>query len=272
MADKRLRVLMIGAHPDDCEFRTGGIGIKYRQLGHEVAFVSVTNGNAGHHEASGHRLAQIRRREAADACAVAGIESRVLDIDDGKLETDLRTRERIIKLIRVYKPDLIFTHRPNDYHPDHRNTAVLVQDSAYAIIVPAICPLTPALDYRPIVLYMHDDFRKPAVFEPSVVVDIDDVMPLKTQMLHRHASQLYEWLPWTSGTLSSVPAGEAERLEWLGERMRRRDGHTAERFRQQLVERYGEERGSRVQCAEAFEVSEYGGSLPAERMSFYFPF
>ena len=164
MENKNLRILMIGAHPDDCEFSTAGVAIKYRQLGHTVMFVSMTNGDAGHHEISGFKLTQIRKNEANQAAAITGIKSKVLDIQDGRLEADLRTREKLISLIREFKPDLIFTHRTNDYHPDHRNTAILVQDSAYAVMVPAICPLSPPLRYQPIVLYMHDYFKKPIEF------------------------------------------------------------------------------------------------------------
>ena len=267
-----LRVLMIGAHPDDCEFKTGGIGAKYTALGHVVRFVSATNGDAGHHEIGGPPLARRRIEEARRSAAVAGIESLVLDNHDGRLEMDIATRENVLRVIREFRPDLLFTHRPNDYHPDHRRTSILVQDSSYLIRVPNICPRTPHLSTTPIILYMSDHFLKPYPFTPDVVVAIDDVMDVKARILHEHTSQMYEWLPYDGGYLDQVPAGDAERVEWLKARLLRRDGAVADRFRDLLLARYGEERGNAIQCAEAFEVSEYGRGLPPDQIATYFPF
>lgn len=269
---KQLRVLMIGAHPDDCELHTGGIAIKYRYLGHIVRLVSVTMGDAGHHELSGGELARRRSEEAQKAAAVAGIESQLLDIPDHQLIADLATRERFIRLIREFSPDLIFTHRPNDYHPDHRYTSLLVQDSSYAIIVPNVLPLVAPLARRPVIVYMNDFFTRPNELRPDIVVDIDDVFEMKIRMLHCHASQMYEWLPWTNGTLDMVPENEADRIQWLSRQMLQRFGRIAERFRTQLMEVYGEKRGHEIRCAEAFEISEYGRQLEAEERKLYFPF
>ena len=129
MNNHSLKIIVFGAHPDDCDIKAGGIAIKYANLGHEVKFVSVTNGDAGHHEIGGVELARRRRAEAQAAGAVAGIEYHVIDNHDGELEPTLENRKKIIRLIRNYTPDLILTHRPNDYHPDHRYTSILVQDS-----------------------------------------------------------------------------------------------------------------------------------------------
>jgi LmbE family N-acetylglucosaminyl deacetylase len=195
----------------------------------------------------------------------------VLDFPDGRLEADLSTRERFIRLIREFAPDLLFTHRSNDYHPDHRRTGILVQDASYLIRVPNICPLVPHLTGTPIILYMQDHFQKPVPFSPDVVVAIDEVIDLKARMLHCHASQMYEWLPYDGGYLDEIPENDAERLAWLRARQERRDAAVADRFRDQLIARYGEERGRAVRCAEAFEVSEYGRDLPDEEVSVYFP-
>ena len=271
MQQKQLRALMIGAHPDDCEFKTGGLALKYRAQGHAVKFVSATNGNAGHHTMGGGPLAQRRWEETRRVAEVAGIEYDVLDYPDGCLEADLSTRERFISLIRDFRPDLVFTHRTNDYHPDHRRTGILVQDASYLIRVPNICPLVPHLSETPIILYMSDHFQKPAPFVPEVVVAVDDVMDVKAQMLHCHESQVYEWLAYDGGYQDQIPEGDTERLAWMRERLERRDGGVARRFREQIVARYGEERGQAIQCVEAFEVSEYGRGLPQDEISNYFP-
>lgn len=269
---KKLRIMTIGAHPDDCELCTGGTGLKYSALGHKVKFVYVTNGDAGHHIHSGRELAAIRASEVSNACAVGGFEHEIMNNHDGYLEESIDNRDNLIRIIREFKPDIIFTHRPNDYHTDHRNTALLVQDTAYLLMVPNICPDIPALDYSPIIMYVTDSFKKPTSFEPTVVVDIDEVFALKAKMVDCHKSQMYEWLPWIDRYLDSVPAGEAERLAWLAERTSKDDSAVANRFRGQLVARYNFEKGSKVKCAEAFELCEYGGVLTEDMIPVYFPF
>jgi len=266
-----IRALMIGAHPDDCEFLAGGLAAKYRAQGHAVKFVSATNGNAGHHQMGGGPLAQRRREEARRVSALTGIEYEILGNDDGQLEADLATRAQIIGLIRSFRPDLIFTHRLNDYHPDHRRTGILVQDASYLIRVPNICPLVPHLTYSPVILYMQDGFQKPVPLSPDVVVAIDDVMDDKARMVHCHESQFYEWLPWVGGYADQVPDGDAARLAWLRRQREQYDGAVADRFRDHLIARYGEAPGRAVRYAEAFEVSEYGRPLPPDEIARWFP-
>ena len=271
MSGKNLRILVFGAHPDDCDVKAGGIAIKYATLGHEVRFVSVTNGDAGHHEIGGVELARRRRAEAEAAGAVAGIEYHVMDNHDGELVPSLENRKKVIRMIRSYTPDLILTHRPNDYHPDHRYTAMLVQDSAYMVTVPNICTDTPALSHNPVIAYLSDNFQKPAPFAPDVAVDIDDVVDKKIDMLHCHTSQMCEWLRSNGGTPHEVPQSPQERRKWLEHRLARFET-VANLYRGLLVGRYGEARGCRVKYAEAFEACEYGSSLTKEKISVIFPF
>lgn len=271
MSKRPLSVLALGAHPDDCDVRAGGIAIKYAALGCEVRFVSVTTGDAGHHDIGGVELARRRRAETEAAGAVAGIEYHVLDAHDGELLPSLESRKTIIRLIRSYTPDLVLTHRPTDYHPDHRYTSVLVQDAAYMLTVPNICTDTPALTYAPVIAYLYDGIERPAPFRPDVVVDIDDVVDRKLDMLHCHTSQMYEWIPYQEGRLEEVPEGPQDRREWL-EYRRARFEEVADRHRDILIERYGEERGRSVRCAEAFEHSGYGAPLTAQNIPALFPF
>lgn len=261
---------MIGAHPDDCEFKTGGLALKYRQRGDIVKFVSATNGNAGHHEMGGGPLARRRAEECRAVASVADIEYEVLEIDDGRLVVDLPTRDRFLRLIREFQPDIVFTHRPNDYHPDHRGTGILVQDASYLIRVPNICPQTPHLSQTPIIAYMSDGFRKPAPFTADVVVAVDEVMEHKARMLHCHQSQIYEWLPYDGGYAGEIPTEAAERLTWLQNRQARRDASVADRFRDAVIARYGDA-GRDLHGVEAFEISEYGRSLSPDETDIYFP-
>ncbi len=272
MDTKQIRVLVFGAHPDDCDIKAGGVAALYSQQGHHVKFVSVTNGDAGHHEMGGGPLAQRRNAEAQAAAEIIGIEYELLDNHDGELMPTLENRYQIIRTIREFRPDLIMTHRPNDYHPDHRYTSMLVQDAAYMVTVPNICALTPHLEKNPVIVYLSDGFMKPYPFTPDVVVDIDTVAEQKIDMLHCHESQFYEWLPYNSGNLNAVPDSVEARREWLAGRLRNRFSAIAEKYRDLLVELYGKKVGANIQYAEAFESCEYGSSLTTENIPILFPF
>ena len=214
----------------------------------------------------------MRMEEARQAGIAAGIEYQVLDIDDGRLEANLLNRERLIRLIREYNPDLIFTHRTNDYHPDHRNTGMLIQDSSYLLMVPNICPEVPCLRHQPVILYMFDDFKNPTPFRGDVIIDIDEVFDKKAELIHCHKSQFYEWLPWVEKEIEQVPEADIARLKWLKEKLSGWDGAVAERFRDKLTAWYGQKQGPPIKYAEAFEISEYGGALPLNRLKDFFPF
>lgn len=233
-----MQILCIGAHPDDCEIKFGGTALKLARAGHAVKFLSVTNGASGHHEKRGAELVAIRRREAAVAATRLGIaEVEVLDRQDGALVPDLETRWEVIRQIREWRADVVLTHRSCDYHPDHRYTSQLVQDAAYLVMVPAICPETAPLRANPVFLYFEDHFREPSPFHADVVVQIDDVFCDKIHAMDAHASQFYEWLPWIDGVLAEVPAGAEERRQWLATKW--------------------------PQKTESFQLCEYGRQVPA---------
>ncbi len=267
---ERLSVLVVGAHPDDAEIQAGGLSILYARAGHRVGFVSMTNGDAGHYRDRGAALAERRRQESLCSARTAGIESTVMDIHDGELEPTLENRKKLITLIRGFSPDLIITHRANDYHPDHRYTSILVQDASFLITVPNICPESPHLRHTPVILYLSDRFTKPAPFRPDIAIGIDEAMSAKMDMLHCHTSQVYEFMPYSWGHLHEVPEGESERRAWLESRWLQ--GSSAGEWRDLLVKYYGPEKGGTIRCAEAFEVSEYGAPLDDLRMKKLFPF
>lgn len=266
------RIMVIGAHPDDPE-SCGGTAAKFAQNGHIVQFVSVTNGQSGHYEMMGQRLARVRYREAQEAKKRLGIDSYVvLDNNDGYLTTGIPARESVMRAIREFGPDIIITHRPYDYHPDHRNTAQLVQDCSYLVRVPNFLPGTPIPDVMPVIFYMSDHFMKPAPINPEIVVDIDDVIEIKLRAFDAHVSQVYEWLPWIGGGLEYVPKGPVARFEYLRKAYGPYWEETANRFRDKLIEKYGPDRGSKIKYAEAFEACEYGAAhdLEAEMKLFTF--
>lgn len=266
--DGKLRVIAFGAHPDDCDIRAGGTAAKFAALGHAVKFVSVTNGDAGHQSQGGGALAKRRRAEAEEAGRRLGITYEVLDNHDGELLPSLDVRLQVIRRIRQWNADLVLAPRPNDYHPDHRYTGVLVQDAAYMVVVPNIAPDTPPLRKNPVFLYFEDGFQRPSPFRPDVAIDIDDVFQKKIDALDAHTSQVYEWLPWVDGKLDEVPRDNAERKKWLA---RQRGGEPGPAVRQALEKWYGAERARQVQHAEAFEICEYGRQPTEQELRQLFP-
>jgi LmbE family N-acetylglucosaminyl deacetylase len=272
VSDQPLRILVIGAHPDDADIKAGGTAARWCSLGHVVRMVSLTNGQAGHQTMYGPALARRRKAEAQAAAAAVGATYDVLDHPDGQLDDRLEYRHEVVRLIRSFRPDLLITHRSTDYHPDHRFAGLLVQDAAYMVTVPAVCPDVGHLAHSPVILYFSDAFKKPCRFEPHVVVDVEEQFDRLVAMLHCHESQFYEWLPYNAGYLDQVPQEEAARKAWLDERMRRRVRPLADRYRERVVEIYGAARGPQVRYIEAFEVSEYGAPLDAATYRRLFPF
>jgi N-acetylglucosamine malate deacetylase 1 len=225
-----------------------------------VRLVSMTDGRSGHQDRYGPALVERRRAEARAAGALIGVDYDVLDHPDGALLPTLEARLALIRLIRTFAPDLILTHRPGDYHPDHRYTATLVQDAAYMVTVPAVCPDVPHLSRNPVIATFSDDFKRPVPFSPDILVDIGSVMDEVVGMLHCHASQFYEWLPFNGVLPATVPLEDEARRAWLADWFRRRLAPLADRYRARLLEDYGEA-GRKVEFVEAFEVSEYGAPL-----------
>lgn len=267
-AQEKTNVVVIGAHPDDCDIDAGGTAILFAKAGHNVLFVSVTNGDAGHQEKGGGALAKIRMAEAQEAGKRFGVKYVVLDHHDGELMPTLDIRLEIIRLIRQWNADVVIGPRPNDYHPDHRNTAILLQDAAYMVIVPNVAPDTPPLKKNPVFLYTEDGFQKPTPFQPDIAVDITSVFDQKIYAMAAHESQFFEWLPWTNGTLNEVPKTEAERLKWLAEW--RKPGIN-EKTKESLVKWYGNEKAGKAKYAEGFEICEYGRRPSEEEIRQLFP-
>ncbi len=258
--DRPLNIIMIGAHPDDCDIKGGGTAALFVELGHNVKFVSVTNGDAGHMTEGGGMLAKRRREETKEVERRLGVTYDVLDNHDGELLATLPVRLDIIRLIRDWDADVVISPRPNDYHPDHRYTAILVQDAAYMVGVPNIAPDTPPLPKNPVFLYFQDNFQKPNPFSADIAVDITSVIDKKILAMDAHESQFYEWLPWIGGYEEEVPKGSEARKEWL---KNKRWGSVSPEAITALEKWYGPQKAAEAKYAEAFEICEYG-SRPNE--------
>lgn len=274
-----MKVLMIGAHQDDNEFRCGGLAYKYVKMGYEVKFLSMCNGCGGHHILGPKEISARRAKESQAVAELLGIQYDIwADIDDCNIVCDLATRKRLIRYIREFNPDLVIAHRPNDYHADHRVSGQLVQDASYLLTVPNECPDVPAMKSMPVILYNEDKFKYPP-FSGDIIVPVDDVLDIKLKIADLNVSQVYEWLPYTHG--EEVPETDEERFEWLKgmeitedttdeEIIRAERGYavryakTAARFRKELIEQYGVDRGSKIRYAEAYEICEYGRQPDSE--------
>ncbi len=265
---EKSRIIVIGAHPDDCEYAAGGTAALLSNMGHAVKFVAVTNGDAGHQTMKGQELAARRYLETQEVAKRLGVTYDVLDNHDGALLPTLEVRLQIIKKIREWNADVVIAPRPNDYHPDHRYTGVLVQDAAYMVEVPNVAPEVPALRKTPVFLYAQDHFQRPNPFRPDIVVDISNVYERKISAIDAHVSQFYEWMPWIGRYEKDVPAGKEERLKWL---MKFYDQPMKANIRKAMVKWHGIEKAAKSKYAEAFEVCEYGAQPNEAEIRRLFP-
>lgn len=266
--DKPLKIMMIGAHPDDCDIKAGGTAALYVSLGHQVKFLSITNGDAGHMEQGGGILSKRRYQETQEVAKRLGIQYDVLDNHDGELLPTLDIRLDVIRKIREWDADVVISHRTNDYHPDHRYTGILVQDAAFMVGVPNIAADTPPLRKNPVFLYYQDNFKKPNPFEPTIVVDITPVIDQKINALDAHVSQFYEWLPWIANDPDSIPEDSEERKIWLKQKRAMPPNPIV---LQVLEQWYGKENALKVKFAEAFELCEYGSQPSIAEIKRLFP-
>jgi LmbE family N-acetylglucosaminyl deacetylase len=273
--DGKLRIIVFGAHPDDCELKVGGTAALWAAQGHHVKFVSATNGDIGHAEMSGGALAKRRTAEVKEADRVLGVESEVLDIHDGELMPTLENRRTFVRLIRRWNADIVIGHRPNDYHPDHRYTGVLMQDAAYMVTVKFFCPDVPQMSKNPVFLYMSDGFQKPNPFKPDVIVATDKTEEKKADAVWKIQSQIESL--WATGNFEKTvpvpddPQGREQRRQRQQDRTVGRDKAVARKYRDKLAEIYGPEKAKDIQCAEAFELCEYGRQPSAEELQKLFP-
>jgi LmbE family N-acetylglucosaminyl deacetylase len=258
--DGKVRIICFGAHPDDCEFSAGGTAAMWAARGHHVKFVSCTNGDIGHWGMAGGPLAQRRTAEVKRCAEIFGIDTEVLDIHDGEL-------------IRRWRADIVMCHRPNDYHPDHRNVGLLVQDAGYMATVPFFCPDTPYLKRNPVFLYYEDGFKKPNPFSPDIVVGIDEAIGKKLDAAIALASQTLEGgCDGSENSYPSDPEKRRAREQQVRAGFDRSFAGSANQFRKPLAEWYGQEQAGKIRYAEAFEICEYGRQPSKKEIRELFPF
>jgi len=267
-----MNIVVIGAHPDDCEAYAGGTAIKWLRAGNRVLFVSLTNGDAGHHEMGGGVLARRRREESEASARRGGMETQILDHHDGELMPTLAIRHEVIRIIRRYRADVVISHHPEDYHPDHRYTSTLVQDASFMVTVPNCCPDVEALRHNPYFFYLMHARPSALTLTPHIAIAIDDVMEVKYDLLDAMESQMYEWLPWLEGTLDQVPSAPAARKAWLRENWDASFTGPADAHRDLLARWYGPEQARETRYVETFEICPYGRQPSEDELRRLFPF
>jgi N-acetylglucosamine malate deacetylase 1 len=266
-----LRIIAFGAHPDDAELKAGGVASLWAAEGHKVKIVAMTNGDVGHFAMAGGPLAKRRSAEVAECARIFGIENEVVDIHDGELTPSLENRKIMSRLIRQWQADIVLGHRPYDYHPDHRYTGVLMDDSAVVVAAPFFVPDTPPTPRNPIFMYYSDDFQDPRPFTPTMVVAIDQAADKKWRCISVMPSQFGDRDSWQARTQPNIPGGDREREAHLLEMVKKRSEAVAEKYRDRLIALYGKEPGQRVKYAEAFQLSQYGRQAPVEELTALFP-
>jgi LmbE family N-acetylglucosaminyl deacetylase len=268
---KPLRVIAFGAHPDDAELKASGVAALWAAQGAKVKFVAMTNGDVGHFSSAGGPLAKRRKAEVAECARILGIENQVLDVHDGELVPSLDNRKAVARLIREWQADIVLGHRPYDYHPDHRYTGVILDDTAVVVVAPFFTPDTPATLRNPVYMYYSDAFLKPYPFDPTMVVSIDAAADKKWQCVSAMPSQFGDKDSWQGRTLPGVPQDDGARQAYLLDQVKQRSAAVADKYRERLIALYGQERGSKVHYAEAFELSQYGRQAPVEELKGLFP-
>jgi LmbE family N-acetylglucosaminyl deacetylase len=182
-----MNILAIGAHPDDIELQCAGTLAMYAKQCHHVFMAVATNGDKGNYNVEPQELAVIREREFREACSVIGATPVWMGYPDEFLENTLDNRLVFVDMIRSVNPDIIFTHGPNDYHPDHRYTHQLVWDAITLAGVVNVVTSQPSTN-RQVSLYFMDNLGGIG-FNPTEFVDITDTMQMKKDALAKHESQ-----------------------------------------------------------------------------------
>ncbi len=186
-----MNILAIGAHPDDVENCCGGTLAKYAKQGHKIFTATATNGNVGSATLSMEEIAAIRKEEARRAAALIGAEYVCLDYDDEMFFEDRAARTAFIDLVRYCKADIILTHNPTDYNPDHELTSKIVRDIAVMIPIAKIPTKNKPYDKIPIIAYFETSCGLD--FQPTEYVDVTDFMDVKRAMCAEHKSQI-QWM------------------------------------------------------------------------------
>lgn len=187
-----MRVLAVAAHPDDLEQLCGGTLARFAAEGHTVTMCHVSRGDRGSFVHTMEEIAAIRHQEAKAAASIIGAAHVTLGLSDGEVNSaDPRQKDLAIDVIRRARPDVLITHHPSDYMPDHVETGKLFEEASFVATLPLYATTEPVHSIVPAAYYM--DTLAGLGFQPTEYVDISDVIATKLASLSAHVSQV-EWL------------------------------------------------------------------------------
>jgi len=186
-----MNILAVGAHPDDIEIFCGGTLAKCAARGDKIFCCTATNGNIGSATLPKDEIAAIRKKEAAKAASLVGAEYICLDFDDELFYEDVNARIKFINMVRHCQPDVILTHNPHDYNPDHELTSKIINDIEVMLPIAKIETEEPPCPKMPVIYYFETE--KGLGFVPTDYVDITDHFETKKQMVLCHESQK-QWM------------------------------------------------------------------------------
>ncbi|MBR7159482.1 MAG: PIG-L family deacetylase [Clostridia bacterium] len=184
-----MRILAVGTHPDDIEIACSGTLAKCVKRGDTVIVCHASTGNLGHVIIPPKELTEIRAKEAKRAGAMAGFEVICAGFDDLEIyDNNKKARDMMVDIIKYANPDLIITHDPDDYMPDHTATSRLVFDASFTATLPNYKTKQPNPAKLVPIYYM--DTLAGVNFNPTMYVDITNEIDLKLEMLNCHESQI----------------------------------------------------------------------------------
>jgi LmbE family N-acetylglucosaminyl deacetylase len=190
--EQAMRVLAVGAHPDDLEILCAGTLVRFVAEGHDVVMCHATKGDRGSFVHTSEEMAGIRAAEARRAAEIAGAAYVSLGFRDTEVDASHPEQRRIVvDLVRDVRPELIITHHPVDYMSDHNELSKLVFDCSFHATVPLLETTKPHHDVVAPIYYMETLMG--VGFQPAEYVDVSGVIDTKVAMLEAHSSQV-TWL------------------------------------------------------------------------------
>ncbi|WP_300601304.1 PIG-L family deacetylase [Niabella sp.] len=260
-AQKPLKVMVIFAHPDEGEIYTGGITALYTKMGHQVKFMSLTNGDAGHYSMKPADLAKMRYQEAMEAKQILSLgDYEVLDYHDKYLKNTKEVQDKVIKSIQDWDADVVFTYYPAEGgHTDNMTAGYIVRDAAPRL----------QMKKKPVFVYIRDFHTIRFSYIPDFAVAIDAVWPTKLAACAVQRSQVNDAIPYKMGILDEVRANPEKQKKLVYENTYPYSSITPVNL-PALTKWYGAA-ASNIQYIESFEIAEFGRQLNEDEMRELFP-
>ncbi|MBS1598777.1 MAG: PIG-L family deacetylase [Bacteroidetes bacterium] len=257
-----LRVMVIFAHPDEGEIYTGGITALFTKMGHQVKFMSLTNGDAGHYSMKPADLAKRRYQEAMDSKKILSLgDYEVLNYHDQYLKNTKEVQDKVIKSIQEWKADIVFTYYPaKGGHTDNMTAGYIVRDAAPRL----------QMAKMPVFVYIRDYHTINFSYIPDFAISIDSVWETKLAACAAQKSQVTEAIPHGMGILKEVREHPEKQKELIYNNTLPFSNVTNNNMFA-LEKWYGKEQAAKIKYAEAFEIAEFGRQVEDIEMKTLFP-